>query len=240
MSGNNVTAEASRLELIASASRYGLGANRAMVEYSFEVFRRHIVPGSILEMGPAEGFMTDLLATLPGDLFVVEGSGTFCDQIRKRHPKATVTNALFEEYEPPRKFENILLGHVLEHVEQPVEILRRVSGWLSANGRVIAAVPNARSIHRQAAVMMGLLPFEEGLNEADIHHGHRRVYNPETFRRDFNEAGLRIDFFGGYWLKPVSNSQIERDWTSQMLRAFMQLGERYPDIAAENFIVASA
>ena len=47
----------------------------------------------------------------------------------------------------------------------------------------------------------------------DHHHGHRRVYDPESFRRDFHAAGLRIEFFGGYWLKPVSNSQLEQHWT---------------------------
>ncbi len=85
---------------------------------------------------------------------------------------------------------------------------------------------------------MGLLDFEEQLNEADLHHGHRRVYNPETFRRDFRAAGLSIEVFGGYWLKPLSNGQIEADWTPRMLGAFMTLGERYPDIAGEIYVVA--
>ena len=104
---------------------------------------------------------------------------------------------------------------------------------------MISAVPNARSIHRQAAVDMGLLEHEEGMNEMDRHHGHRRVFNPETFRQAFKASGLRIDVFGGYWLKPVSNAQIEESWTPEMLHTFMRLGERYPDIAAEIYVVAS-
>jgi hypothetical protein len=86
---------------------------------------------------------------------------------------------------------------------------------------------------------MGLLPFEEAMNEADLHHGHRRVFNPETFRHVFLQAGLNIDLYGGYWLKPGSNRQIEQTWTPEMLEAFMRLGERYPDIAAELYIIAS-
>jgi 2-polyprenyl-3-methyl-5-hydroxy-6-metoxy-1,4-benzoquinol methylase len=121
-----------------------------------------------------------------------------------------------------------------------VLILKRAARWLSPDGRIFAAVPNSRSLHRQAAVIMDLLPFEEALNEADRHHGHRRVYNPETFRRDFSLANLTIEIFGGYWLKPVSNSQIERDWSREMLEGFMRLGERYPDIAGEIYIVARA
>jgi hypothetical protein len=95
-------------------------------------------------------------------------------------------------------------------------------------------------LHRQAAVLMGLLETEHALNEADRHHGHRRVYDPESFRRDFLRAGLSIEMFGGYWLKPVSNAQIAQSWTDDMLQAFMALGERYPDSAGEIYVVARA
>lgn len=182
--------------------------------------------------------MTDLLVSTCSSLTVVDGAQKFLDSIKKKHPKVEVVNALFEEFVPESKFDNIILGHVLEHVDNPVEILRRASNWLSPGGRILAAVPNSRSLHRQAAVLMGLLPFEESLNEADHHHGHRRVYNPESFRGDFLKAGLSIEVSGGYWLKPVSNGQIERDWTPAMLDAFMVLGERYPDIAGEIYVIA--
>jgi 2-polyprenyl-3-methyl-5-hydroxy-6-metoxy-1,4-benzoquinol methylase len=131
-----------------------------------------------------------------------------------------------------------VLGHVLEHVIDPVAVLKLARAWLAPGGRVLAAVPNARSVHRQAAVIMGLLPVEDAMSEADIHHGHRRIFNPETFRQVFVESGMEIEMFGGFWLKPVSNNQIEHTWTPAMLEAFMKIGERYPDIAAEIYIVA--
>jgi 2-polyprenyl-3-methyl-5-hydroxy-6-metoxy-1,4-benzoquinol methylase len=169
----------------------------------------------------------------------VEGSGRFCEDLRRRHPGATVVHALIEEAALPHAYDTIILGHVLEHVQDPVAMLRRVGEWLAPGGRILSAVPNSRSLHRQAAVLMGLLEFEEALNELDRHHGHRRVYNPETFRHDFLRAGLRIELFGGYWIKPVSNRQIDESWTAEMVWAFMQLGERYPDHAAEIYVVAT-
>lgn len=232
------TEESHRLESIAQHSRYAAGVNRDMIHHSFRIFRRFICPGLILEMGPAEGIMTDLLAQLGQPLHLVEGADHFCEDLRRRHPSANVVHSLFEDFVPKVRFENIILGHVLEHVEDPVAILSKARSWLADDGLLFAGVPNSRSLHRQAAVIMGLLPFEDKLNEADYYHGHRRVYNPETFRRDFLQAGFEIEIFGGYWLKPVSNGQIERDWSAEMLEAFMQLGERYPDIAGEIYIVA--
>ena len=234
------TEEKNRLEGIANGLLYSTGANGAMVNYSFRVAQRYLAGDSVLEMGPAEGVMTALLAGTGKALTLVEASGAYCADLAARYPQARVVHALFEEFEPGRQFDTILLGHVLEHVQDPVDILRRAAAWLTpGSGRLFAAVPNARSLHRQGAVIMGLLAQEDALNDSDIKHGHRRVFNPESFRNAFYQAGLKIDVFGGYWMKPVSNQQIEDTWTPQMLDAFMQLGERYPDIAAEIYVVAS-
>lgn len=235
----NSATEINRLDSIAANSKYALGANAKTIRYCFTVFSRHITGHNILEMGPAEGLMTELLTQLDKPLTVLEGAKSFCDSLRLRLPEVEVVNSLFEEYVPTKKFDNIILGHVLEHVENPAEFIKLAEGWLNPDGKILAAVPNARSLHRQAAVIMGLLPFEESLNEMDIHHGHRIVFNPETFRQVFLQAGLKINFFGGYWLKPLSSGQIEENWTDEMLQAFMQLGERYPDIAGEIYVIAS-
>ena len=232
--------ELQRLKRIAADSRYAHGINAETIRYAFKVFERHFRGDSILEMGPAEGVMTEHLVATGRALTVVEGSERFCEALRRRFPHVTVVHALFEDFEPDTRFDNIVLGHVLEHVQDAGAIVARAKQWLAPAGRILAAVPNARSLHRQAAVLMGLLGREDELNESDLHHGHRRVFNPESFRQCFVGAGLAIAIFGGYWLKPLSNEQIERAWTSDMLDAFMRLGERYPDVAAEMYVVATA
>ncbi len=232
--------EKEHLERISQNSLYAAGVNSDTIRYSFKIAQRYLTGDTLLELGPAEGVMTDLFAQTGKKMTLVEGSETFCTDLRRRHPQAEVVNALFEEFEPTQTYDTIVLGHVLEHVQDPVAIMKRVKNWATpGTGRIFAAVPNARSLHRQAAVIMGLLPQEDALNELDKHHGHRCVFNPESFRNVFYQAGLKIEVFGGYWLKPVSNKQIEENWTPEMLAAFMQLGERYPDIAGEIYVVAT-
>jgi 2-polyprenyl-3-methyl-5-hydroxy-6-metoxy-1,4-benzoquinol methylase len=232
--------ESARLERISGVSLYSAGVNSVSMKYAFKIAERHMVGDSILEMGPAEGVMTELLVGTGKKLTLVEGSALFCDSLRRRFPHAQTIHSLFEDFQPNELFDNIILGHVLEHVENPVEILSRAKRWLKPGiGRLFGAVPNARSLHRQAAVIMGILRQEDALNEMDIHHGHRRVFNPESFRNAFFQAGLKIEIFGGYWMKPVSNAQIEASWSHEMIEAFMSLGERYPDIAGEIYVVAT-
>ena len=231
--------EVRRLEGVASVSLYDKGVAPVVMSYCFEIFKRHIRGPRILEMGPAEGLMTEELIALDQSLTVLEGSPRFCRMLAEKFPGLAINNSLFEDYAPSEPFDTVVLGHVLEHVDDPVSILRRVGSWLSDAGIVLAAVPNACSLHRQAAVDMGILPRETALNEMDIHHGHRRVYDPESLRSDFVAAGFSIEVFGGYWIKPLSNAQIEETWTPEMVRAFLKLGERYPDIAAEIYVVAN-
>ncbi len=230
--------ERERLEAIAADSWYGVGANAASVRYSGQIFARHWRGTKCLELGPAEGLMTELLAKSFESLTVVDGSERFCQDLRVRFPGAEVVHSLFEGYEPEAVFDTIVLGHVLEHVDDPRGLLARAARWLAPGGVLCAAVPNARSVHRQAAVLLGMLPEEHALNATDLHHGHRRVYDPESFRHDFLSAGLGIKVFGGYWLKPLSNAQLDAQWSPEVLWAYMQVGERYPDIAAEIYVIA--
>ena len=131
--------EKARLESISNVSLYCAGANSASIKYSFKVAERHLVGDSILEMGPAEGVMTELLAATGKKLTLVEGSGLFCDALRRRFPQANTVHALFEEFQPIELFDNIILGHVLEHVEDPVDILSRAKRWLKPGmGRISA------------------------------------------------------------------------------------------------------
>ena len=230
--------EQDRLNSVAEKSIYAEGANAAMQRYCFAVVEKFLRSGNILELGPAEGLMTEPLVATGQAVTCVEGSEVFCRMLREKFPSATIVNSLFEEYRPASRFDNIILGHVLEHVEDPVQILSMVKEWLAPGGIIFAAVPNSSSLHRQAGVLMGLLTHEKQLNAMDIHHGHRRGFDIEEFRQVFIEAGLNIQTLGGYWLKPVSSAQIEETWNEAMLQAYMVLGEKYPEIAAEIYVVA--
>ena len=231
--------EKETLARLSENSRYSAGVMQAAISHCFKVFAPYFQGPRLLELGPAEGIMTALLVETDKHITVVEGSVLFCQNLRRCFPQIDVVHALFEEFEPSDLFDTIVLGHVLEHVHDPVDILRRAGRWLAPGGKILAAVPNALSLHRQAAVLMGLLPETDSLNEMDLQHGHRRVFDPDRFRDIFQRAELEIEFFGGYWLKPLANHQIETQWTAAMIDAFMHLGERHPEIAGEIYIVAS-
>ncbi|HQW84119.1 MAG TPA: class I SAM-dependent methyltransferase [Ferruginibacter sp.] len=229
----------SKLNEVASQSLYTTFTNSNTILYSFKIFSRFLKQGKILELGPAEGLMTEHLLKFDSNLTVIEGSTVFAQQLKEKFPSIKIIQSLFEDTVLSEKFDFIVLGHVLEHVADPVVLLKIIKQWLAPGGKVLCAVPNAQSIHRQAAVEMGLLKTIYSQSEKDIHHGHMRIYNPDSFKADFSNAGYVIEKFGGYWLKPLSDKQLEESWTQEMLSAFLKLGESYPEIAAEIYIIAT-
>jgi len=210
-----------------------LGA--AATNYSLEIVKRHLAGERLLEVGPADGHMTRGLSHF--HLTLVEPSETLCQTLRKSFPRAKVVCSLIEDFVPCERFDSILLCHVLDNVRDPEEVVRLAAKWLRAKGRIIAIVSNSESLHRQAAVQMGLLSTVDSFSERDKGQGKRRIFNQKEFRQLFYSAGLSIELFGGYWLKPLSNQQMEQ-WTPEMIDAFFSLGERHPEIAAEMYIVA--
>lgn len=213
-----------------------LDFDKRLIGFRYQTLRPHLRGPEGLELGPAEGQMTRFLLDHFERLTVVEGAAKLLEMIPDA-PRLVKVCSLFEDFEPERRFDTVVMEHILEHVEDPAELLRRVGGWLAPGGRILAGVPNGHSIHRLAAVKMGLLADPCELNPRDHALGHRRVYTPETLRADVEAAGLRIHEMGGVFFKPLSNQQIQDHWTEPMIQAFYELGKDFPAFAAELYVV---
>jgi len=207
--------------------------------YTYRKLKDYARPGSALEMGCADGQMTDLISRDFEHTTVVDGSKTFIDLNSKKLAGRNVdfVHSLFEEFTPERSFDTIFLVHVLEHLENPIEVLSRAAQWLAPQGRFLIHVPNSNSLHRHIGVKMGLLKTNDSLNEQDIKLGHYRVYDFELLRSHLKQAGLREIASGGVGIKPLSNKQMN-DWDQSLIEAFLKLGDEFPEISSEIFVVA--
>ncbi len=206
--------------------------------YSFLSLMPFFTGKRVLEVGAADGQMTLLLSEHFEKVVVVEGSKTYCQTIQaKVSENVEIHCSLIEEYETGTDFDTIFLAHILEHVEDPVMVLKRVSRWLSPRGRILVAVPNAHSIHRLVAVKMGLLEQPYEFSERDRMLGHRRVYSLDRLLNDLRQGGLQVESTGGIFFKPLTNGQIDQWFTQQMMDGFFALGKEFPEYAAEIFAV---
>ncbi|MFN5849010.1 MAG: class I SAM-dependent methyltransferase [Chitinophagales bacterium] len=209
-----------------------------LTEMNYLSLRPYFKGKSALELGPALGQMTKYLVNDFESVDVIEGSKDLLDLMPdyiniKKHL------SYFEEFKTELKFDTIVMSHVLEHIEKPIELLKHISNWLSEDGVFLISVPNAKSFHRLAAVEMGLLKSEYELNQRDHELGHYRVYDLPSLKKDIEDSGYKIMDDGGVFFKPVSNGQIETNWNDEMIKGFYNLGKKFPQYCAEIFVVCT-
>lgn len=216
-------------------------------KYLLRAFEPHFsAAGKTLEMGSYKGDMTAQILNYFAQVTVLEGSSELGAIVRGRFgDKVEVIVSSFENAEPSHRFENIFLVHTLEHLDDPVSILRKIRGWLSPNGRLFLAVPNADALSRQIAVQMGLVAFNSAVTPAEAEHGHRRTYSLDVLLSQVREAGLRVLDRGGVVVKPLANFQFDQAIAQGIvsdayLDACNELGKTYPDLCASVFAVCAA
>jgi SAM-dependent methyltransferase len=216
------------------------GFNAQLIRWRYAALSRHFTGSRCLELGSSDGQGTGHLLDYFDHVTAVDGSEEATARLRELFPdeRLTVTCSYFEDLDLPDHFDTVIAAHVLEHVDDPSQLLAVAKRHVAPEGRVLVDVPNALSLHRQLGVLMGMLQTETALNDADLSIGHQRVYTPEHFRAEVAASGLELEHFGGIFLKLLSNAQTEQAFDEAQLRGMLALGERYPELASEIYVVA--
>jgi 2-polyprenyl-3-methyl-5-hydroxy-6-metoxy-1,4-benzoquinol methylase len=200
--------------------------------------------GNLLELGSFKGDFTRRLTPYFLDITCVEASDEAIKHARAEFTdKVKFVHALFEEVKLPVKYDNIVLTHVLEHLDDPIAVMKRInSEWLSDNGRFFLVCPNANAPSRQIAVKMGLITHNNAITPAEKEHGHRITYTLDTLERDARAAGLNVVHRSGIFFKALANFQWDRLLTTDIiskeyLEGCFQLGQIYPDLCSSIYLV---
>ena len=215
-----------------------------MHHYMIESFKPFFIKGNCLELGSFKGDFTKRFIPYFEDITCVEASDKAIG-IAKQNLNNDITyfNSLFETVELPKKYDNIILTHVLEHIDDPVKLLSRIKNeWLSNGGRLFLVCPNANAPSRQIAVKMGLITHNSAVTPSEKEHGHRITYTLDTLERDAKAGGLKVEYRSGIFFKALANFQwdqlLNTDIISkEYLDGCFQLGQQYPDLCSSIMLI---
>lgn len=225
--------------------KYAYDFDYRMHGYMLRAFEGKLPAGRALEMGCYEGEFTKKLAAIFDDLTTVEGSSELIAKARANAPaRVKFVLSMFEDLQPEAPFDAVFLTHTLEHLDEPVEMLRRIGSWLTPTGRLFVVVPNANAASRQIAVGMGLISHPTAVTEGERLHGHRRTYDLPALTAHVAEAGLGLVETGGVFFKPFANFQFDKLLASgavgeDYLEGCFQLGKAYPDLCASIYAICA-
>ncbi|HKU19080.1 MAG TPA: class I SAM-dependent methyltransferase [Candidatus Saccharimonadales bacterium] len=215
-----------------------------MQPYMIRAFAPFFVKGNFLELGSFKGEFTEKYLPFFDDITCVEASDEAVAEASKRlGKKVKLYTSLFEEVDLPKTYDNIVMTHVLEHVDDPVQVLKRVNDeWLSDKGRFFLACPNANAASRQIAVKMGIIAHNAAVTDGEAAHGHQITYSLDTLERDAKAAGLKVLYRSGVFFKALANFQwdklLQTDIVSkEYLDGCFELGQQYPYLCSSVFLV---
>lgn len=194
-------------------------------------------PESILSLGIGHKIVSSSLigmAETYKNYTIIEGSQEMIKSLKETvcmPPNVSLVHSLFEDYNPNTLFDMIEAGFILEHVDDPLAVIRHYSRLLTPEGCMLVAVPNAQSLHRRLGHAAGQLKDIYSLSPHDLALGHKRYFDIVSLRNIIEQAGLQISACEGIYLKPFSLTQMQSlNLSPDIVRALYTLGASYPEL----------
>jgi SAM-dependent methyltransferase len=82
----------------------------------------------------------------------------------------------------PHAYDIVTMFHTVEHLEDPLDVMRRASGWLRSDGFLVVEVPSVEAVCHQ--------PHQQ------FHRGHLYHFNIATLEQTGRRAGFSVESSG--------------------------------------------
>ena len=142
----------------------------------------------------------------------------------------------FDEFQSDERFDVIVFGYILEHVDDPVAVLKHFQKYLNLEGQMFITVPNAEVLNRRLGHLAGMLPNMQEMSEHDILLGNKRYYNLSLLKQDIESSGYQIKRIEGIYLKPLTTGQmLSLNLDPLIIDALCQMAVNYPELSCGIF-----
>ncbi len=122
--------------------------NKQINRIQSRAFRKNLNKGSdILEVGCSNGNFLAFLKTQGFNVYGIE-PGKKAAQ-RARDTGLDVEAVSLEDFQTDKKFDLIIMRHVLEHLADPIADLKKIKNMLKTDGKIYCVLPNAGAIERK-------------------------------------------------------------------------------------------
>lgn len=120
-------------------------------------------------------------------------------------------------------FDVIVFADILEHLRNPLEVLKKFKKYLNDEGYIIISVPNISNWRIRLLQLFGNFEYSEyGILDS----GHLRFFNEKSARKLVNDAGFEISVFD------LSVGDVNK-----FSKIFHSIGKVKPNLLAFQFLI---
>lgn len=190
----------------------------------------------VLDLGAADGSVASVLRRMDCKIWGVdlddaaaEEASAWCESVVVADLNTLDLSGSFDG----RKFDVVLMLDVLEHLIDPVDVLRRVSDVLRPTGWAVISLPNVAHISVRLALLGGQFTYTDlGL----LDKTHLRFFDANGVHELLQDAGWRA-FDVARVTRRLGTTEIEiEDADPRLVKEL----ERDPDAVTYQFVVAAA
>lgn len=181
----------------------------------------------VLDIGCAEGTISEKLFSHKCEVLGIELDEKSAQKAKKYCNDVVIGNVelieLNKEYE--NYFDIILFADVLEHLKEPLEVLRRFKKYLKDDGYMVISLPNIANWRMRFKLLLGNFDYEDcGL----LDKTHLRFYNLKGVKKLLSDADLEI-----------VNLDVSLKGTKKFPKFSYSISLKWPNLLAYQFLITA-
>lgn len=191
----------------------------------------HTGPGGrVLDAGVSSGYFAQLLIAANRKVDGIEIDPTAAEQARKVCDSVIVANLdELDAEEVDASYDALLFGDTLEHLKDPLGILRKLHPKLKPSGVLVVSVPNVANWAMRLGLLAGRFRYtDRGL----LDRTHLRFFTKRTLIETLYEAGFRVEKLTA--AVPVPG--VANRFLCQLAHS---IGNLWPSLFAYQFVVVA-
>ncbi len=180
--------------------------DRLTIARTLKRILQHKKKGSLLDVGVGYGSLLCAAREAGFECTGVEPSAAIVDYVHRTH-QLNVAPAYLEDFSPAdgKRFDVVILNHVLEHMENPQRALKHLRSLLADGGLVHIALPNIAAWEARLPGWTSYEPY------------HLFYFSTETLSSTLEAAGFRVvrvetfEPFSG-WFNAIARSALAKTY----------------------------
>ena len=147
-------------------------------------FIKKIIPkkGRVLEIGSGHGFFLEIMKTNGFDII-----GYDISKEKRKYSKKITDVPVYdininEKIPVDNKFDIVVLFHTLEHITEPITLLKNIKKLLKPKGKILIEVPNSDDFH---------LKLNKFYKEFYWERAHIHYFNPKILKNVIHKSGFK-------------------------------------------------
>ncbi|MFY9638063.1 MAG: class I SAM-dependent methyltransferase [Methanobacterium sp.] len=179
----------------------------------------------ILDVGCAEGNIAEVLSSNKCDVVGIEidqksaqNAQNYCKEVILGDVESLELSSEYNNY-----FDYILFADILEHLKDPLIVLKKFKKYLKNDGYIIVSLPNISNWRMRIKILFGNFEYE---NTGLLDKGHIRFFNKKSAENLIKDAGFEITKFDITGLDSPFGTKF-----------FQLIGNQFPNLLAYQFLI---